>query len=129
MSYTKTNWQTGDTITAEKLNHAEQGIYDNSNCILFTTATYNEETGYITLDKTWNEINSSKISFIDFGGILYQGFDLSKAYELVETISHENEQTSYFIIVNGKFVGEEVITFTCETADGYPQAYVPDDNQ
>lgn len=28
MSYTKTNWQRGDIITAEKLNHAEQGIYD-----------------------------------------------------------------------------------------------------
>ena len=26
MSYTPTNWQTGDTITAEKLNNIEQGI-------------------------------------------------------------------------------------------------------
>lgn len=26
MSYTPTNWQTGDTITAEKLNNMEQGI-------------------------------------------------------------------------------------------------------
>jgi hypothetical protein len=26
MSYTPTNWQTGDTVTAEKLNHMEQGI-------------------------------------------------------------------------------------------------------
>ena len=30
MSYVKTTWQTGDTVTAEKLNHAEQGIADNS---------------------------------------------------------------------------------------------------
>lgn len=28
MSYTKTNWSKGDIITAAKLNHAEQGIYD-----------------------------------------------------------------------------------------------------
>lgn len=28
MSYTPTNWQTGDTVTAEKLNKMEQGIYD-----------------------------------------------------------------------------------------------------
>lgn len=27
MSYTKTTWSNGDTITAEKLNHAEDGIY------------------------------------------------------------------------------------------------------
>lgn len=26
MSYTKTNWQTGDVVTADKLNHAENGI-------------------------------------------------------------------------------------------------------
>lgn len=30
MAYTKTTWETGDTITAELLNHAEQGIYDAS---------------------------------------------------------------------------------------------------
>lgn len=30
MSYTKNSWSTGDTITAEKLNHLEQGVYDAS---------------------------------------------------------------------------------------------------
>ena len=26
MTYTKTNWQTGDTITASKLNNIENGV-------------------------------------------------------------------------------------------------------
>lgn len=26
MSYEKTTWQTGDTITSEKLNHLEDGV-------------------------------------------------------------------------------------------------------
>ncbi|MBO5567367.1 MAG: hypothetical protein J6A79_00220 [Clostridia bacterium] len=30
MSYTKQTWQTGDTITAEKLNHIEDGVDDLS---------------------------------------------------------------------------------------------------
>ena len=30
MAYEKTTWQTGDTVTADKLNHAEQGILENS---------------------------------------------------------------------------------------------------
>ena len=30
MSYTKQTWETGDTITAEKLNHIEDGIDDAS---------------------------------------------------------------------------------------------------
>ena len=28
MAYTKQTWQTGDTITAEKLNHIEDGVGD-----------------------------------------------------------------------------------------------------
>lgn len=30
MSYVKTTWQTGDIVTAEKLNKMEQGIHDAS---------------------------------------------------------------------------------------------------
>ena len=30
MSYTKNSWSTGDTITAAKLKHLEQGVYDAS---------------------------------------------------------------------------------------------------
>ena len=30
MIYTKNSWSTGDTITAAKLNHLEQGVYDAS---------------------------------------------------------------------------------------------------
>lgn len=33
MSYTPTNWQTGDTITASLLNKMEQGIKDNADAI------------------------------------------------------------------------------------------------
>lgn len=28
MSYEKQNWQNGDIITAEKLNHIEEGVYE-----------------------------------------------------------------------------------------------------
>ena len=28
MSYTKQNWATGDKITADKLNHIEDGVYN-----------------------------------------------------------------------------------------------------
>ena len=30
MTYTPTEWKTGDVVTAEKLNKMEQGIADNS---------------------------------------------------------------------------------------------------
>lgn len=55
MSYEKQIWVTGDTITADKLNHMEDGI---SNRLLevgiITTIEDGEEI--MTLNKTWQEI-------------------------------------------------------------------------
>lgn len=48
MSYVKTVWETGDTITSAKLNKAEQGIYDNS-FVPQVTGTVDENNA-VTLD-------------------------------------------------------------------------------
>ena len=46
MSYVKTTWQTGDIVTAEKLNNAEQGIAQNAHDIedLSADTTYLKNT-------------------------------------------------------------------------------------
>ena len=65
MSYTPTQWQTGDTITAEKLNHIEQGLFETvDNVIILNdkaepfivtlTPTAQDFSG--TMDKTPKEI-------------------------------------------------------------------------
>ena len=38
MAYTKQTWANGDTITADKLNHIEDGIEDASDVTAITTA-------------------------------------------------------------------------------------------
>ena len=53
MAYTPTNWQTGDTITAEKLNNMEGGITSVNGSIPYTI---DEVEGTVTLGKTFNEI-------------------------------------------------------------------------
>lgn len=58
MAYTPTNWQTGDVITAEKLNKAEQGI-DAAYPYIVGIAGYDEETSDMILDKTWSEVNTA----------------------------------------------------------------------
>lgn len=59
MAYTKTNWQTGDIVTSEKLNKIEQGIVDAGPMIVHATeATENDTTTY-TLDKTFNELKTA----------------------------------------------------------------------
>lgn len=44
MSYTLTNWQTGDTITAERLNKLENGVAALSNYDIVFTVTDDELT-------------------------------------------------------------------------------------
>ena len=58
MSYTPTNWQTGDTVTAEKLNNMEAGIENAANPYIVTlTPTAADLSG--TMDKTPEDINSA----------------------------------------------------------------------
>jgi hypothetical protein len=58
MSYNKTNWKTGDIVTAEKLNNIENGISDGGTLIVHFVKTYNSDTGKttVTSDKTSIEI-------------------------------------------------------------------------
>ena len=55
MSYTPTNWQTGDTITAEKLNNMEGGIENAINPFIVTLTPTREDLSGI-MDKTPQEL-------------------------------------------------------------------------
>lgn len=71
MSYTPTNWQTGDTITAEKLNKIESGIED---AVMVVNVTQQSGVGYVA-DKTTAEIaeafNDSRAVFAKTGTVLF----------------------------------------------------------
>ena len=56
MSYTKQTWQNGDIITAEKLNHIEDGITASSNGFGVLIVTVSLKDNVRSLDKTWREI-------------------------------------------------------------------------
>ena len=57
MSYSKNAWETGDVITANKLNHIEDGI-ENNDFFLVTLTTADEEMTF-TADKTYEEIETA----------------------------------------------------------------------
>lgn len=52
MAYTKNNWQTGDVITAEKLNHMEDGIANSGGLLVWI---YGEGSNKV-FDKTAREV-------------------------------------------------------------------------
>ena len=54
MAYTPTNWQTGDTITAQKLNKLENGVASGGDNFLVTLTPTGETTA--TSDKSSSEI-------------------------------------------------------------------------
>lgn len=54
MSYNKQTWQTGDIITADKLNHMEDGIASGG--VFLVTATDSGEQNIFTIDKSYSEI-------------------------------------------------------------------------
>lgn len=54
MKYTPTVWETGDTITAEKLNKAECGIAAVAESVLTVTVTYGETE--MSLNKKMGDI-------------------------------------------------------------------------
>ena len=77
MAYTPTVWKTGDVITAEKLNKAEQGIAAASDAVFYVTFTYDELTETTTADKTMAEIeeaiSAGKAVFCKLTGSKYIG--------------------------------------------------------
>ena len=89
MAYTPTEWKTGDIITAEKLNKAEQGIKDAHDAadissgggsnIFYIYALGDADEGVITgLSKTYQEIYEAVFDqeklpvFVDLDGHHYQ---------------------------------------------------------
>lgn len=58
MSYTPTQWQTGDTVTAERLNNMESGI-EAANDAFYITLTPTAQDMSGTMDKTPEDINSA----------------------------------------------------------------------
>ena len=120
MSYTKTTWQTGDTVTAEKLNNIENGIediYTDDNPIFVVI----EDADTSTLSKTYAEIVSALtahkvciifVTYIEEEGPAYFSLFINGAF---------------FSVDNNKFCVEtynpssnETLSFVAETENDYP---------
>lgn len=60
MSYTKTAWTDGDVISAEKLNHIEEGVSESPDIIVVHfTIDYEQSPVAVTADKTFNELKTA----------------------------------------------------------------------
>lgn len=100
MSYTKQTWQTGDTITAEKLNHIEDGIADGGVLLV----GLDEQT--MALDKKWQQIADAALAVIHA--------DTGVGHTATIPCTEIHAGNTYDVIF-----GET--RFVCDDPDDYPQ--------
>ena len=111
MSYTPTNWVTGDTITASAMNKIENGIA-NAGSTTPLVVTVTESGADLICNKTFNQVkaamDSNQAVYFDFTGTS----DWDNAYSLA--VGYSN--SVYSVIT---FVNQNIFTFFAASADGY----------
>lgn len=120
MSYDKQNWQTGDVITANKLNHIEDGIAGAGGGGVVVHIT--EEEDVFTLDKTWNELQELLSS-----GALVVALSEDVGYTTMQFLSQAHSDNGTYAVafisasIKPDWTGETAVAvYSCESADGYP---------
>ena len=94
MAYERQTWECGETITAEKLNHMEEGISSASGggTPLLATITIGEELE-LSIDKTYEEMVNALINGNPINVVLRR---VTLYGEEVETIDQSNLLYAYY---------------------------------
>lgn len=106
MAYEKQTWATGDTITAQKLNHMEDGIAGAGGVLVVGL----QEDGQ-TLNKTWQEI-----------------FNLMKSGTIVFIKTNDDSfwiqlgAVTGCMHMNHYMVQSESTTYVTDSPNGYPKS-------
>lgn len=106
MTYEKQTWNTGDTITAEKLNHMEEGIDDNSTVLTVNSTT---DDGGKILDKTYNEIKAAYLNGVPVIIVDSENY----TYDLVYGVYEYVDPSQYTVSIRNK-------EYNADNADDYP---------
>ena len=133
MSYTPTEWNSGDVITAEKLNKIENGIAgsgtNSDSSPIIVEAIWNYTGGYSTLNKTWKEINDS---FAE-GNVIYINIPntIGVTHAIVtNTVAHQGQYgiggVCLSLLSSQGFPATSVI-FIADNENGYPNEVVQEE--
>lgn len=118
MSYTPTEWKTGDIVTAEKLNKLEEGVASGGGGgggIFWINVTW-DDNDVGTLDKTFNEI----LSAVGDGLLpivkLYDVGDEQVDVSINPVVAIHTTEDFYVVHVN--FGEADPLPFAASSADG-----------
>jgi len=112
MSYTEQTWANGDIITAEKLNHMEDGIA-GAGGVFSVPTTFDEQTATVTCTKTWKEIYDAMVS-----GKICILHSYSESNCLMDIVFGVDVAGSAFEVTS--FNGHNAFLFVTDNENGYP---------
>lgn len=115
MAYEKQTWATGDTITAEKLNHMEDGI---SNSVLSVDISTSGDTK--TMNKTWQEIHDAAKNGLPIVITELINEDYVEHYIFVGS-EYDDNYFTYIAFVGGQN-SISFFSYMADSLDGYPSA-------
>lgn len=111
MSYTPNTWQTGDIVTADKLNHIENGIAGaGGGGVLVVSLTL--EDNVLTMNKTWQEIWDAAPA------VLFM--DAAEEDKTVYMMYEQYVDQGVYLLDIG--AGTRVLSFQTASSSGYPSA-------
>jgi len=111
MSYTPTEWNNGDVITAEKLNKLENGVAEGGSGGGVLVIHLNNDTE--RLDKTWNEIHDA---------VPLVCWDDENAYSWIYRCYKDDLEDVWYVEF---IVPDGVVLFEITNPDMYPHLAAP----
>lgn len=137
MAYTKQNWECGDLITADKMNHIEDGIEDASSGGGLTVNIVNTDPALNSakseapllrgggggatntwLDKTWQQIYDAFPNVRV--NVAYSGSGITSGFQIVSEVIND-DLDGCVVRIGATSSGIGTSTFVAATTDGYPQ--------
>lgn len=119
MAYTKQTWNNGDIITADKLNHMEDGIASGGTLIVHITYGSESSTDAQVMDKTVQEILDA------FPNVVLETDEGEKSQIVSIDKTNHNVLTAHY----DPFTQPTTVMYTIFTAtsmSGYPE-WIPQD--
>lgn len=127
MSYTPTQWETGDIVTAEKLNKLENGVAAaGSGGALFVNMT--EDGDASVLDKTWKEIDDALADGTPVFIMEVETIDVAtqRTIHLVSGTISLPQMSLYGVTAGYR---ESTVEFATNSENGYPSTAEPEPSQ
>lgn len=136
MAYTKQNWQCGDVVTDEKMNHIEQGIADAHECcesggdggaifIHHAGSGACHGTDYNLIDISYQEIvdglaDGKTFWYVDSSGAYSQWLSVYARFDdtLIYPVYVVDAYAIFFDIESDMWDGGSQRRFFCDTEDG-----------